>query len=114
MADVFTSELAFEDALVSVLEKDYGWKNGTFNHPTEQDLLDNWASILYENNRGIDRLNGEPRASHTEATKRLHQRQDGHHYARQRGRPAAFRQAGEPAHLRPAGDRGWAQPLPNS
>ena len=30
MADVFTSELAFEDALVSVLEKDYGWKNGTF------------------------------------------------------------------------------------
>ena len=41
MADVFTSELAFEDALVSVLEKDYGWKNGTFNHPTEQDLLDN-------------------------------------------------------------------------
>ena len=60
MADVFTSELAFEDALVSVLEKDYGWKNGTFDHPTEQDLLDNWASILYENNRGIDRLNGEP------------------------------------------------------
>lgn len=60
MGDVFTSELAFEDALVSVLEKDYGWKNGTFNHPTEQDLLDNWASILYENNRGIDRLNGEP------------------------------------------------------
>lgn len=60
MADVFTSELAFEDALVGVLEKDYGWKNGTFNHPTEQDLLDNWASILYENNRGIDRLNGEP------------------------------------------------------
>ena len=60
MADVFTSELAFEDALVSVLEKDYGWKNGTFNHQTEQDLLDNWASILYENNRGIDRLNGEP------------------------------------------------------
>ena len=60
MADVFTSELAFEDALVGVLEKDYGWKNGTFNHPTEQDLLDNWANILYENNRGIDRLNGEP------------------------------------------------------
>ena len=60
MADVFTSELAFEDALVGVLEKDYGWKNGSFNHPTEQDLLDNWANILYENNRGIDRLNGEP------------------------------------------------------
>ena len=60
MADVFTSELAFEDALVGVLEKDYGWKNGTLNHPTEQDLLENWAQILFENNRGIDRLNGYP------------------------------------------------------
>ena len=44
MADVFTSELAFEDALVEVLEKDYGWRNGILNHPSEQDLLDNWAS----------------------------------------------------------------------
>ena len=58
MADVFTSELAFEDALVSVLENDYGWRNGTLNHPSEQDLLDNWAQILFENNKGIDRLNG--------------------------------------------------------
>ena len=60
MTDVFTSELAFEDALVSVLEKDYGWKNGILNHPTEQDLLDNWAQILFENNLSIDRLNGCP------------------------------------------------------
>lgn len=52
MADVFTSEQAFEDALVSVLEKDFGWKNGTLEHPSEQDLLDNWAQILFENNRG--------------------------------------------------------------
>lgn len=58
MADVFTSELAFEDALVEVLEKDYGWRNGTLNHPSEQDLLDNWAQILFQNNKGIDRLNG--------------------------------------------------------
>lgn len=60
MAEVFTSELAFEDALVEVLEKDYGWRNGTLNHPTEQDLLDNWAQILFENNRGRDNLNGCP------------------------------------------------------
>ncbi len=60
MSDVFTNELAFEDALVGVLKNDYGWKNGTLNHPTEQDLLDNWAQILFENNRGIDRLNGQP------------------------------------------------------
>lgn len=60
MSDVFTNELAFEDALVGVLKNEYGWKNGTLNHPTEQDLLDNWAQILFENNRGIDRLNGQP------------------------------------------------------
>jgi type I restriction enzyme R subunit len=58
MADVFTSEQAFEDALVAVLERDYGWKDGTLNHPTEQDLLDNWAQILYDNNKGKDNLNG--------------------------------------------------------
>ena len=63
MADVFTSEQAFEDALVEVLEKDYGWKNGTLDHPAEQDLLDNWAQILFENNRGIDRLNSCPLTS---------------------------------------------------
>mgnify|MGYP007070282246 CR=1 FL=1 len=60
MADVFTSELAFEDVLVEVLEKDYGWRNGTLSHPTEQDLLDNWAQILFENNKGQNRLNGCP------------------------------------------------------
>lgn len=60
MADVFTNELAFEDALVEVLEKDYGWRNGTFNHPSEQDLLSNWAQILFENNKGKDNLNGCP------------------------------------------------------
>lgn len=60
MRDVFTSEDAFEDALVSVLEKDYGWKNGTLLYPSEQDLLNNWAQILFHNNQGIDRLNGQP------------------------------------------------------
>ncbi len=60
MPEVFTSEQAFEDALVEVLEKDYGWRNGTINRPSEQDLLDNWAQILFENNKGIDRLNGCP------------------------------------------------------
>ena len=59
ITDIFTSEAAFEDALVDVLVKEYGWKNGTLNHPTEQDLLDNWAQILFDNNKGIDRLNGQ-------------------------------------------------------
>ena len=29
-------------------------------YPTEKDLLQNWAQILFENNRGIDRLNDAP------------------------------------------------------
>ena len=41
------------DALVSVPEKDYGWRNGILNHPSEQDLLHNWTQILFENNKGI-------------------------------------------------------------
>lgn len=60
MNDVFKNEQEFEDALVNVLVNDYGWKNGVLNHPTEQDLLDNWANILYDNNKGVDRLNGQP------------------------------------------------------
>lgn len=60
MTDVFKNEQEFEDALVNVLVNDYGWKNGILNHPTEQDLLDNWADILYDNNKGVDRLNGQP------------------------------------------------------
>ena len=59
MNDVFKDEQQFEDALVNVLVNDYGWKNGVLNHPTEQDLLDNWADILYDNNKGVDRLNGQ-------------------------------------------------------
>lgn len=55
---IFESEAAFEEALIGNLQK-YGWddKDGVLKHPTEQDLLDNWASILFENNRDIDRLN---------------------------------------------------------
>ena len=60
MVDVFKDEQEFEDALVAVLERDCGWKDGTLNHPSEQDLLDNWARILFENNKGIDQLNGCP------------------------------------------------------
>lgn len=59
MADVFANEQEFEDALVNVLVKDYGWKDGVLNHPSEQDLLNNWAAILFENNKDIDRLNGQ-------------------------------------------------------
>ena len=59
MADTFKSEAEFEAALVNRL-KDFGWTGGVLYQPDEQDLLDNWAQILYKNNPGIDRLNGCP------------------------------------------------------
>jgi type I restriction enzyme, R subunit len=55
----FTSEAAFEEALIQSLTQK-GWENKVIKYPTEQDLIDNWAQILFENNRGIDRLNDFP------------------------------------------------------
>lgn len=55
----FDDELEFEQALVNELVAN-GWTDGILNHPTEKDLLDNWAKILFENNRQIDRLNDYP------------------------------------------------------
>ncbi len=55
----FASESKFEDALIQLLI-DKGWNETVINHPTEQQLIDNWAQILFENNRGIDRLNNQP------------------------------------------------------
>lgn len=55
----FTSEAAFEQALIQVLSS-RGWESTVLSHPTEQALLQNWADILFCNNRGIDRLNNYP------------------------------------------------------
>ena len=57
----FDSELAFEKELIETLYNERGWNSGkTLHYPTEQDLLDNWAEILYHNNRSIDRLGDYP------------------------------------------------------
>ena len=56
----FDKEIDFEDALVKMLTEKCGWKDGVMNHPTEKELLANWAKILFENNRGIDRLGDYP------------------------------------------------------
>ena len=58
---VFDKESAFEEAVITVL-KQHGWDDaeGVLRYPTEQDLIDNWARILFNNNAGIDRLNGCP------------------------------------------------------
>lgn len=55
----FTSELAFENALVQVLTTK-GWEPEIIKNATEEDLLQNWANILFDNNKDIDRLNGVP------------------------------------------------------
>lgn len=54
----FKSETAFEQALIDLLLKK-GWQDAIKN-PTEQDLINNWAEILFQNNREIDRLNNQP------------------------------------------------------
>ncbi|WP_180041391.1 type I restriction endonuclease subunit R [Acinetobacter sp. YH12218] len=55
----FKTETAFEQAFIETLFNK-GWENTVIKNPTEQDLINNWAKILFENNSGIDRLNGQP------------------------------------------------------
>ena len=56
---VFNKESEFEEALIKILCK-YGWSDKILKYPTEEDLIQNWANILFENNRDIDRLNDYP------------------------------------------------------
>ncbi len=56
---IFKTEAEFETAMIAALQNK-GWGNHVLKHPTEEDLLKNWANILFENNRGIDRLNDAP------------------------------------------------------
>ena len=56
---MYNDELKFEHDLVESL-KQHGWKDGILNHPTEQELIDNWANIIFTNNNSIDRLNDCP------------------------------------------------------
>ena len=56
----FDNEIDSENALVKMLTEKCGWKDGVLNHPSEKDILANWAKILFENNRGIDRLGDYP------------------------------------------------------
>ena len=55
----FQNEGEFENALIKVLTEK-GWESEILQHPTEDDLIRNWANILFENNRDIDRLNNYP------------------------------------------------------
>lgn len=55
----FKNEAEFENKLIGVLTK-HGWESDIIKYPTENDLLENWAKILYENNRSVDRLGDFP------------------------------------------------------
>lgn len=55
----FSDEASFEEALIKALVQN-GWESEVIKYPTESDLIQNWAEILFENNRGIDRLNDCP------------------------------------------------------
>ena len=54
----FIKELAFEEALTNHLLK-HGW-NEVIKNPTEEELVENWANIIYDNNREIDKLGNYP------------------------------------------------------
>lgn len=55
----FTNEADFENALIEILSHK-GWEREVINYPTEKNLLKNWATILFDNNRDIDRLGDYP------------------------------------------------------
>lgn len=56
---MFTKESDFETALAQLLTE-HGWEKEILYNYTEQQLVQNWADILFENNRSIDRLNNCP------------------------------------------------------
>ena len=55
----FKTEAQFEQAFIEVLTHK-GWEAEILKNKTEADLLQNWANILFENNRQQDRLNDIP------------------------------------------------------
>ena len=55
----FNKESDFEEALIKILSEK-GWEKEVLKNYSEKDLLQNWADILFENNRDIDRLNDYP------------------------------------------------------
>ena len=56
----FENEAAFEAALINLLTEKYGWEPEILRYKTEEELIQNWKQILFENNRDIDRLNDVP------------------------------------------------------
>ena len=55
----FVKESLFEQALVDLLPH-HGWEKEVLVQPTEDDLIQNWAKILFDNNRDINKLGNYP------------------------------------------------------
>lgn len=58
----FKTEAQFEQSFIESLTNK-GWESEVLKNKTEADLLQNWAAILFENNRQQDRLNDVPLTS---------------------------------------------------
>lgn len=58
----FCSEGDFENSVIEVLQRN-GWDEKVLNYPSEERLLENWAQILFQNNRSQDRLGDVPLTS---------------------------------------------------
>ena len=56
---IFDKESDFEEAVIGVLVE-RGWEPEVIRHPSEADLLKNWADILFNNNRQRNCLNECP------------------------------------------------------
>ena len=52
-------ELDFEQALADLLPQ-HGWEPQVIKSPTEETLIKNWAAIIYNNNRDMNRLGDFP------------------------------------------------------
>lgn len=55
----FDKEEEFELALIAMLTQK-GWEKEVLYQKSEDELIKNWADILYQNNNTIDRLNNVP------------------------------------------------------
>ena len=56
----FNHETPFEEALIATLNNK-GWGDmPVLMYPTEQELIQNWANILFQNNNTVDCLDGHP------------------------------------------------------
>lgn len=56
----YNDELLFEQDFVKYLYTACGWEKNIIKNPTEEDLIVNWAQILFDNNKDADHLNGHP------------------------------------------------------